>query len=121
MASLRPKTIFESFKLLFLLLRISGYEFFSIRVETSHKLIFHQSRADLFFFLISVTYSMAAVFIVEVPSFDGIKSPVLINGIKILYRALMTSVIYTKMKRFRLREESFKSLVEMMWMEQRVK
>lgn len=120
MGLFRPKTILESIKVPFLLLKISGYEFFSIKVGSNNELTFYQSWSDVLIFIISLSYSVAVVFKAKTPSFDGLKSKVLMNGMKILFRALMTSIIYTKIKKFCLREESFKSLVKMIQIETKV-
>lgn len=121
MGLFRPKNIFEGIKIPFLLLKLSGFEFFSITVGSNNELTFHRRWYDVLLFIVSVAYNVAAVHITKTPSFVGIQSKALIGGIIILFRVQMASIIYTKIRRFYLREDSFGALVKMIQIEKKVK
>lgn len=119
--AMRLKTSESSFKFNFLLVKCSGFIFYSIE-RVGNQLVFKRSLLDAIWWILNLAFSFEAFSRSQKRSFnETLQSQILSKGVAGLYRFFMLSIIYTKSYNFFMQVKAFEFTKALFWIEQKVR
>lgn len=119
--TLTTKTSGMIFKLSYIVLKISGFVFFSVRRKAADVLEFHRSWIDYAIFIVSFTFSAYACSEGSSTIFELKLNSIVLNlGRKFLWKLSMSSVIVWKCVHFVRGRDVFNIMVNLKWMDRQV-